>query len=144
VGNDRPDFAEFYRDAKDDCLRTVLVSVGDRETAQDLPALPVRPARAAEPGLDPQPAAPAGNERRVHLHPVYRRPGTRLPVGTFAVQPARLPSGAGLQLGVRLNPAGLDVHVGLVDATPNESNPDAAARRLAGAPVPARSRLPGG
>jgi RNA polymerase sigma-70 factor (sigma-E family) len=38
VGNDRPDFAEFYRDAKDDCLRTVLVSVGDQETAQDLVA----------------------------------------------------------------------------------------------------------
>lgn len=38
MGNDRPDFAEFYRDAKDDCLRTVLVSVGNRETAQDLVA----------------------------------------------------------------------------------------------------------
>jgi RNA polymerase sigma factor (sigma-70 family) len=38
VGTDRPDFAEFYRDAKDDCLRAVLVSVGDRETAQDLVA----------------------------------------------------------------------------------------------------------
>jgi DNA-directed RNA polymerase specialized sigma24 family protein len=38
VGNDRPDFAEFYSAAKDDCLRTVLVSVGDRETAQDLVA----------------------------------------------------------------------------------------------------------
>ena len=32
------DFAEFYRVAKDDCLRTVLVSVGDREVAQDLVA----------------------------------------------------------------------------------------------------------
>jgi len=28
------DFAEFYRAAKDDCLRTVLVSVGDRDAAQ--------------------------------------------------------------------------------------------------------------
>jgi RNA polymerase sigma-70 factor (sigma-E family) len=32
------DFAEFYRAAKDDCLRTVVVSVGDPDTAQDLVA----------------------------------------------------------------------------------------------------------
>ena len=32
------DFAEFYREVKDDCLRTVLVSVGDQDTAQDLVA----------------------------------------------------------------------------------------------------------
>jgi RNA polymerase sigma factor (sigma-70 family) len=30
------DFAEFYRGARDDCLRSVLVSVGDQDTAQDL------------------------------------------------------------------------------------------------------------
>ena len=30
------DFAEFYRRSRDDCLRTVLVSVGDQDTAQDL------------------------------------------------------------------------------------------------------------
>jgi hypothetical protein len=36
VGTQRPDFAEFYRRSKDECLRTVLVSVGDRDTAQDL------------------------------------------------------------------------------------------------------------
>jgi RNA polymerase sigma-70 factor (sigma-E family) len=32
------DFAEFYRRFKDECLFTVLVSVGDRETAQELVA----------------------------------------------------------------------------------------------------------
>lgn len=32
------DFAEFYRRSKDQCLFAVLVSVGDRETAQDLVA----------------------------------------------------------------------------------------------------------
>lgn len=32
------DFAEFYRTSKDDCLRAVLVSVGDRDTAEDLVA----------------------------------------------------------------------------------------------------------
>jgi RNA polymerase sigma factor (sigma-70 family) len=36
VGTQRRDFAEFYRGAKDECLFTVLVSVGDRDTAQDL------------------------------------------------------------------------------------------------------------
>jgi len=30
------DFAEFYHRAKDDCLRTVLVSVGSQDRAQDL------------------------------------------------------------------------------------------------------------
>jgi len=36
VGSQQRDFAEFYRESCDDCLRTVLVSVGDRDTAQDL------------------------------------------------------------------------------------------------------------
>ena len=35
---ERLDFAEFYRVAKDECLFTVLVSVGDQDTAQDLVA----------------------------------------------------------------------------------------------------------
>jgi RNA polymerase sigma factor (sigma-70 family) len=38
VGTQRPDFAEFYRRSRDDCLRTVLVSVGDLDTAQELVA----------------------------------------------------------------------------------------------------------
>ena len=32
----RPDFAEFYRRSADDCLRAVLVSVGDTDKAKDL------------------------------------------------------------------------------------------------------------
>jgi RNA polymerase sigma-70 factor (ECF subfamily) len=36
VSTRRLDFAEFYRGSRDDCLRAVLVSVGDRDTAQDL------------------------------------------------------------------------------------------------------------
>ncbi len=36
VSSERVDFAEFYQRSRDDCLRAVLVSVGDRETAQDL------------------------------------------------------------------------------------------------------------
>ena len=38
MGIQRLDFAEFYRAAKDECLLTVVVSVGDRDTAQDLVA----------------------------------------------------------------------------------------------------------
>jgi RNA polymerase sigma factor (sigma-70 family) len=36
VGTQRLDFAEFYRASADECLRTVLVSVGDQDMAQDL------------------------------------------------------------------------------------------------------------
>jgi RNA polymerase sigma-70 factor (ECF subfamily) len=36
VGSQRRDFAEFYRESCDDCLRTIVVTVGDRDTAQDL------------------------------------------------------------------------------------------------------------
>lgn len=36
MGSQNLDFAEFYRGARDECLRVVLVSVGDRDTAQEL------------------------------------------------------------------------------------------------------------
>jgi DNA-directed RNA polymerase specialized sigma24 family protein len=38
VGPQRLDFADFYRASRDECLRTVLVSVGDLDTAQELVA----------------------------------------------------------------------------------------------------------
>ena len=38
MGNQRSDFTEFYRRSKDECLFTVLVTVGDRDTAQELVA----------------------------------------------------------------------------------------------------------
>jgi RNA polymerase sigma-70 factor (sigma-E family) len=38
VGTEHPDFAEFYRRSRDECLRAVLLSVGDLDTAQDLVA----------------------------------------------------------------------------------------------------------
>jgi RNA polymerase sigma factor (sigma-70 family) len=38
VGTQRLDFAEFYGASRDDCLRTVLVIVGDPDTAQELVA----------------------------------------------------------------------------------------------------------
>ena len=36
VGTRQLDFAEFYRGAADECLRAVLVSIGDQEEARDL------------------------------------------------------------------------------------------------------------
>jgi DNA-directed RNA polymerase specialized sigma24 family protein len=36
VGTKQPDFAEFYRGAADECLRAVLVSIGNQDTAQEL------------------------------------------------------------------------------------------------------------
>jgi RNA polymerase sigma factor (sigma-70 family) len=36
MGSQRLDFAEFYRETRDECLRAVLVSVGDRDLAQEL------------------------------------------------------------------------------------------------------------
>jgi RNA polymerase sigma-70 factor (sigma-E family) len=36
VGSQRRDFAEFYRESCDNCLRAVLVTVGDQDTARDL------------------------------------------------------------------------------------------------------------
>jgi len=38
VEQDRLDFAEFYAAARDDCLRIVLVNVGDQDLAEDLVA----------------------------------------------------------------------------------------------------------
>ena len=38
MGTQRLDFAEFYRSSRDDCLRTVVVIVGDRDSAQELVA----------------------------------------------------------------------------------------------------------
>lgn len=38
MGTHRLDFEEFYRESKDECLFTVLVSVGDGDTAQELVA----------------------------------------------------------------------------------------------------------
>ncbi len=36
VGTEQMDFAEFYRSAADECLRAVVVSIGDQDTAREL------------------------------------------------------------------------------------------------------------
>src|ERR1039458_1129793 len=56
VGTQPKDFAEFYREAKDDCLRTVLVSVGDQDAAQDLVAEAFARAWARWPAVSQHPA----------------------------------------------------------------------------------------
>lgn len=38
MGTQRLDFAEFYRTSRDECLRTVLVIVGDQDHAQEIVA----------------------------------------------------------------------------------------------------------
>src|SRR5215510_4517199 len=38
VGTQGLDFEEFYRGSKDQCLLTVMVSIGDKDMAQDLVA----------------------------------------------------------------------------------------------------------
>jgi RNA polymerase sigma factor (sigma-70 family) len=38
MGTQRLDFAEFYRSFRDECLRTVLVVVGDQDSAQEIVA----------------------------------------------------------------------------------------------------------
>lgn len=38
VERDQHEFSEFYTAARDDCLRVVLISVGDRQLAEDLVA----------------------------------------------------------------------------------------------------------
>jgi RNA polymerase sigma factor (sigma-70 family) len=36
VGTQQLDFAEFYRGAADECLRAVLITIGDQDTAREL------------------------------------------------------------------------------------------------------------
>src|SRR5487761_1222609 len=56
VGSQRLDFAEFYRGSKDECLFTVLVSVGDLDLAQELVAEAFARAWASWPRVSRHPA----------------------------------------------------------------------------------------
>ena len=53
------DFAEFYREVKDDCLLAVMVSTGKRDTAQDLVAEAFSRAWASWPSVSRHPAPAA-------------------------------------------------------------------------------------
>jgi|SRR5271169_1330201 len=56
VGSQQSDFAEFYRGSKDECLFTVLVSVGDLDAAQELVAEAFARAWASWPKVSKHPA----------------------------------------------------------------------------------------
>ena len=58
MSNQRADFAEFYHRSRNDCLRAVLVNVGDQDAAQDLVAEAFARAWASWPTVRyPAPAA---------------------------------------------------------------------------------------
>ncbi|HEV2241706.1 MAG TPA: hypothetical protein VGR98_11745 [Streptosporangiaceae bacterium] len=95
MGTQRPDFAEFYRGSRDDCLRTVLVSVGNRDTAQDL-------VDGDETGL---------------LGKVFSQPLGQ--VNSAVIRPSAIPRGAGVQISPVINGGQVPaIAVGIVDASP--------------------------
>jgi RNA polymerase sigma factor (sigma-70 family) len=59
VGTQRLDFAEFYRRSRDDCLRAVLISVGNQDVAQELVAEAFARACASWPTVSRHPAPAA-------------------------------------------------------------------------------------
>jgi DNA-directed RNA polymerase specialized sigma24 family protein len=87
VGTQRPDFAEFYREAKDECLFAVLVSVGDRDVAQDLVAEAFARAWASWPAVSGHPAPAAWVVRTALNAGVsrWRRRGREMPVPDLAL-----------------------------------------------------------
>jgi DNA-directed RNA polymerase specialized sigma24 family protein len=87
VGIQRLDFAEFYRAAKDDCLLAVLVSAGDRDTAQELVAEAFARAWASWPTVSRHPAPAAWVVRTALNTGVsrWRRRRRELPVPDLAL-----------------------------------------------------------
>jgi RNA polymerase sigma factor (sigma-70 family) len=101
VRSRQPDFAEFYRAAKDECLFAVLVSVGDRDTAQDLVAEAFARAWASWPTVSAHPAPAAWVVRTALNAGVsrWRRRRREVPVADLAVvadRPAGDAAGGGV------------------------------------------------
>ena len=101
MGSQRSDFAEFYREAKDECLFAVLVSVGDRDTAQDLVAEAFARAWASWPTVSAHPAPAAWVVRTALNAGVsrWRRRRREVPVADLAIvadRPAGDAAGGGL------------------------------------------------
>jgi len=94
VKTQRLDFAEFYRATKDECLFTVLVSVGDQDAAQDLVAEAFARAWASWRTVSRHPAPVAWVVRTALNANIsrWRRRRREVPVpdpGTVADRPAR-------------------------------------------------------
>ncbi len=99
MGQEPIDFAEFYASAKDDCLRAVLASTGDRQAAEDLVAEALARAWAAWPTVSRHPAPRAWVVRtalntRVSWWRRRRREVTLGPAEVGAAEPRALDGSA--------------------------------------------------
>ncbi len=99
MGQEPIDFAEFYASAKDDCLRAVLASTGDRQAAEDLVAEALARAWAAWPTVSRHPAPRAWVVRtalntRVSWWRRRRREVTLGPAEVGAAEPSALDGSA--------------------------------------------------
>jgi len=101
-GIDAVVFAEFYRDAKDDCLRVVLASVRDRQTAEDLVAEAFTRAWASWRKVSRHPAPEAWVVRTALNAHVSRTSKAALAPSDvyFVIHPAAIPQGSTLQVDV--------------------------------------------
>lgn len=92
MGTQRLDFAEFYGSFRDDCLRTVLVIVGDQDSAQELVAEAFARACASWRTLSKHPAPAAWVVRtalNLNISRWRRRPEVPVPdPGLLAGRPA--------------------------------------------------------
>jgi RNA polymerase sigma factor (sigma-70 family) len=98
VDTDAAAFAEFYRGASDDCLRAVLATVRDRQTAEDLVAEAFARAWASWPKVSRHPAPRAWVVRTaLNTHRSWRRRHRRevvaAEVDATAAEPAAEPAG---------------------------------------------------
>ena len=109
MGIQRPDFAEFYRETKDECLFAVLVSVGDRETAQELVAEAFARAWASWPAVSRHPAPVAWVVRTALNAGVsrWRRRRREVPVPDLALVADRPAAGGAVGDHARHDPAAL-------------------------------------
>lgn len=99
MNHDQAGFAEFYQASKDDCLRTVVASTGDRESGEDAVAEAFARAWAAWPRLSRHPAPQAWVVRTaLNANVSWWRRRRR-----ESISPARDPSGA--DRGAAGNPA---------------------------------------
>jgi DNA-directed RNA polymerase specialized sigma24 family protein len=99
MGTQRLDFAEFYRSSRDECLRAVLVIVGDQDSAQEAVAEAFARACASWRAVSGHPA-PAAWVVRTALNvniSRWRRRRREVPVPDLGVLEGRPAAGSGVQ-----------------------------------------------
>jgi DNA-directed RNA polymerase specialized sigma24 family protein len=120
VRQHRNEFAEFYAAARDDCLRTVLASTGDRQAAEDCVAESFARAWASWRTVRAHPAPRAWIVRtalNLHVSSWRRRRasltltgGDRYPGGrptpqlVFVIDPSHIPPGDALEIDLSPGP----------------------------------------